>query len=269
MKFAVLALVGAAGLAQVAVAQITAVNGIRQELRGFNQVPTSTINATNSFPGIVEVAETMPANETGEFAQNRHLSFLSTDNGVTSYELQNNESFQISFDFRIGATVGRPSSNPGRIEGGIWFQNPRVGGDGNPFVDEGGVWVIDNGVSFVGGANQSFYLVGNNVYTVGQTIRMTYRYFAPGQTPESADGWARYEVIYNGASSGIREFDRNGTDANGFNNGTRISFRHQHTPSLLGEGTFSTTYSNIQVVPAPASLALLGLAGTASRRRRG
>lgn len=266
------AVVAVAGLASVAAADILATNAFKMEYYNFNDYPSSVITPTIDGISRVRIEERMGQTDPQKFA-NRHFAMLSSDGGTTRLALQKNQSFKISYNMRLNSNIDQDGSGqlwPQQPEGGIFFGNDRGGG----FIDEGGIFVIGNGTVFVGGANQRFTLIGeaNNGtgrLSKGDELYMSYTYYAP-----QGGGLAGYAVEFKNLTTGYsgvfyNTFDAGSPDANGFNDGSWVGFRFQHTRNPLTGGTLNDIdYYNISIIPAPASVGLMGLAGLLAARRR-
>lgn len=207
---------------------------------------------------------------------NRHMLWASDDGGATAYQLQAGESFRISACFRTTTNhltgVGAPTNS----ETGIWIHAPRVSDTGQPYIDEGGVWLISNGTAFSGGITQDFYLYGeggfNNpsappIYVAGDLVQVEYIYHAPGDLGPGSG--AKYEAsVYNitqniFAQSGVRNVNVPLTP------GTTLGFRFQNQvqPNIMTDTSHEVC--NISIgIPAPGAMALLGLGGLVATRRR-
>lgn len=262
-----------AGLAAAASASINSFNGFKMEYRNFNDYPDSTITPTVNGTSSVRIVEDMGPGQQ-RFA-NRHFAMLSADGGATRLSLQNSESFKISYKMRLNSNIDQDGSGqlwPQQPEGGLFFGNDRGGG----FIDEGGIFVIGNGTVFIGGANQRFSLIGeaNNGtgrLSKGDTLEMSYTYYAPGVTGALAAYVVQYKNLNTGFMTTVfNTFDAGGPDANGFNNGSWVGFRFQHNrnPLVPGGTTNDIEYFDINVVPTSSSLAALALGGLVAARRR-
>lgn len=272
----VLGIAAIAACAGIAAADdISSANGFAAQMRVFNDFPTSILHigpAGSPFipvpaPGNVPLAplatgatvdENFPAGTIGNFA-NKHQLFLSNNGGASPLPLTRSQSFTVS----TTVTIQAPAEFP-RKEGGIIMYNDRGGG----FLDEGRVLVASDGEVAVFGANQSFTGFGN-IYTLGTTASLTYEYFAPGTNGPLA----QYRVTFIDAvtgfhSSGLKDFDPGSPDANGLNNGSVFGFVAQNQRNPLINDHSVITYGHVSVIPTPSVLALLGMAGLASIRRR-
>mgnify|MGYP000190095876 CR=1 FL=1 len=295
------AFVGVAALAILAgstAAQVTSIDGLNVRVRNFNDFPGSTLEVNNvAQPTMmpqptfaignlngVTVEETFAQGTVGNFA-NRHLPSFSNDGGATAYQLQNNQSFRLDACFRLTTNHTTGIGAPVNSETGFWFESPRTGRDANGalvnFVDEGGLWLISNGTSFTGGSGMDFFLYGEGgfpnpgsppIVGNGDLINATYTYYAPGTT--NFGPTAFYEATVTNTvtgvtrSSGFRQFFDDAVGMNGFGNGTTFGFRTQNSRQPNIETVTVTEIDCISIVPAPSTLAALGLVGLLGARRR-
>ncbi len=275
-----IALAALAGVAGSAFGGVTNANAFNVQLRNWNDYPSSNIlpdiapNQT-SHARIVENMNPPGTGDPQKFA-NRHFAYLSEDGGATKLSMKNNESFKISYTMRMNSNIDNDGSGqlwPQQPEGGIFFGNDRGGG----WIDEGGIFVVGNGTVFVGGANQKFSLIGehNNgtdAFKKGDLLRMSYTYYAPGAAGPIAQYVVQFENLTSGFSKTVgNTFDMGDpANPNGFNDGSWVGFRWQHTRNPLVDGSTvnDIEYGDIQIVPAPAGFALLGLGGLIAGRRR-
>lgn len=259
-----------AGVAASALADdISASNGLYVQARFFNDFPTSMLTIdgvdrpvaeTFARPGMgtFHINEKFPAGTIGNFA-NKHLGYLSKDGGATQLGMTGGQSWTLDFDVKITAPAGQP-----RKEGALQIENPRTG-----FVDEGHILVASDGEVAVFGGAMPFTGFGNS-YTLGQTAHVTFKYFAPGVQDPTLGA---YQLIFSDPVLGVKDsgikiwgVETDGTV--GFNNGTKLAFvaQNQRNPIINDESDF--VYSNIQVIPAPGAMTLLGLGGLVAGRRR-
>lgn len=263
--FAVVAIAGAAASASAGVTNANAYNVL---LRNFNDYPNSIITpdiAANQTAH-ARITENMgPVNPDNpqKFA-NRHFAFLSEDGGASKLAMNKNESFKISYKMKLNTNVGAWPEKP---EGGLFFGNDRGGG----WIDEGGIFVVANGTVFVGGAGQKFSLIAEGAvspaFAPGDVLSMSYTYYAPN------GGTAAYAVQFENLTTGfsktvINTFE---ADPNGFNDGSWVGFRWQHTrnPTLGSDGTVNDIeYYDVAIVPSTGTASLLALAGLVAARRR-
>lgn len=271
----ILAVVALAGVAASASAGVTNANAFNVSLRNWNDYPNSVITpdiAANqtAHARITENMGPVNTDNPQKFA-NRHLAYLSEDGGATKLAMMKNESFKISYKMKLNSNIdGGGSLFPQQPEGGLFFGNDRGGG----WIDEGGIFVVGSGTVFVGGAGQKFSLIGeaNNgtgVFNKGDVLSMSYTYYAPGVM----GALAAYIVQFDNLTSGLSKTVVNTFDAdpNGFNDGSWVGFRWQHTrnPLLGSDGTVNDIeYYDIAIVPSPAGASLLALGGLIAARRR-
>ncbi|MBL8875200.1 MAG: VPLPA-CTERM sorting domain-containing protein [Phycisphaerae bacterium] len=264
--FAVVALAGAAATAS---AGVTNANAFNVQLRNWNDFPGSTItpDIAPNQTSHARITENMGPNTPG-FA-NRHFAYLSEDGGTSKLGMAKAESWKISYKMKINSNIdnGGPIF-PQQPEGGLFFFNDRGGG----WIDEGGIFVVGNGTVFVGGAGQKFSLIAEGAispaFQKGDVLSMSYTYYAPG----AMGALAAYIVQFDNLTSGFSKTVVNTFDAdpNGFNDGSAIGFRWQHTRNPLVDGgtVNDIEYYDIAIVPSPAGASLLALGGLIAARRR-
>lgn len=273
-------LVALAGAAASASAQgILAANAFNMEFRNFNDYPSSHISNLTA-PGqdmSTEIIENMnpPGTMDPQKYANRHFANFSADGGATALGLLNSQSFQVSYNMTMTTNINNDGSGqqwPNQPEGGLFFRNLNQN-NGSPYYDEGGIFVVGNGVVFIGGANMKFSLISNNGWKYGDNLFMRYQYYAPGVIGAEAAYRVYFANLTSGftADTGVVGFDPGNPNENGLQDGSIASFRYQNTrnPLVPGGTITDTAYNNIQVVPGPAGASVLALAGlVASRRRR-
>jgi hypothetical protein len=261
--FAAFALVCAAGNALAT--DISTVNSFKAETRLWNDFPTSSLTTTNSFPN-VEFNETFPQGAVGNYA-NKHIAWLSNDSGASHFQNNYFQSWSMQFDVTINTAFGQGQP---RKEAGIQVNNPRnpsIGG----WTDEGQVLIASDGEVAVFGGAMPFTGFGNNTYTLGTTAHVTFSYFAPGAVDPIKGA---YRLIFSDVVTGIHDSGLKiwGDESDflyGLNNGCELGFKAQNQRNPFIEDNSDIAYGNFSIVPAPASIALVGLAGlTAGRRRR-
>lgn len=260
------ALVGFAGLAA---AQINTINSYKVETRNFNDLPTSTLNVTNSYSN-VRFEESFPFPTAGGFA-NRHFAHFSNDGGVSKYQFNGTDSFEISFNVRLNA--GYTDTDPtggyaARKEAGLYVFNNAFD-NAPPYIDEGRFGLFNEGEVATFGGLMPFTGFGLK-YTQNTVAKMTLRYWDDSFT----GGAARLQVIFEDAvngvfDSGVKDFDP-GFASSGFRAGTTFAFLAQNSRNPLVNDFADTEYNNLSItlIPAPGAAALLGLAGLAVGRRR-
>jgi hypothetical protein len=253
------------GIALAAVAgsavatDFSTINSFKSEERIFNDFPTSSLVSTNAFPSLV-YDEDFAAGTIGNFA-NKHVGYLSNDGGATRFQNNYWQSWALDFTVKIEAPAGQP-----RKEAGIEVRNPRprLG-----YTDEGQVLIASDGEVAVFGGVMPFTGLGN-VYTLGTTASVKFEYFAPG-TVDAVVG--AYRLTFTDAvtgvhSSGLKLWGLESDGLYGFNDGAEFGLKAQNTRNPFIDDSSTITYGGVTVIPAPGTLALLGIAGVAAGRRR-
>jgi len=264
-----------ASLAGVAVAgdDINTANGLAVTTRLWNDFGTSILNVdgtprlqtTENYAkagyGSWNVNEKFDAGTVGNYA-NKHIAYLSNNGGTSAMGLHSSQSWKIDLDIKISAPNGAP-----RKEGAIQIDNPRPG---LGYTDEGRILVASDGEVAVFGGVMPFTGFGN-VYTRNTTAHISFEFYAPG-TVDAVLG--AYRLIFTDAVTGVHDSgiklwgasEPDGTK--GFNEDTRLALvvQNQRNPFISDESDFM--FSNITLVPAPGSLALMGFMGLAASRRR-
>lgn len=239
----------AAGLAATASAQISSINSLVVHERQWNDFPTSSLT-TSATANSFHVREDFAAGTVGNYA-NKHWASFSAD-GVTDYQFQNAESFQISFNINLNAFAGQP-----RKEAGLFIFNHHPDG----WNAEGQFMTASDGEAAIFAGALPFTGFGNNAYALGTTVAVQFNYFAP-----SGGGQAAYEAIFNGVSSGIKKFDD--PAFNGINDGSVITFYSQNQRNPFVDDFVDLNYTNISIIPTPATGAIFGLVSLVGLRRR-
>jgi hypothetical protein len=249
---------------------ISQFNAYRMEARLFNDFATSalTINGANqpvpntyAIPaGPLHINEQFPQGTTGNFA-NKHVGWISTDGGATNFGTSQFQSWSMSFNVNLNAAAGSP-----RKEAGIQFNQPRPG---LGYTDEGQLLIASDGEVAVFGATMPFTGFGPTAYTLGTTAQVTFSYFAPGIHDPTKGA---YQLIFVDAVTGLHDSGIKiwGTEPDGivgFNNAS-LGFKLQNQRNPFTNDFGDALYSNVSIVPSPAGLALLGLAGLGAARRR-
>jgi hypothetical protein len=232
-------------------ADVTAINSVKVQTRRFNDFPSTTLSATNSYPALVSFQE---SGYTGSGFANQHIASFSADGGATKYAFQNQDAFDISFNLNLAVGSTAP-----RKEAGFRFDS-LIGG-------EGFFRVASDGEVAAFGGFLPFHSFGGSAYTPGTTVnlRMIYR---PGVgTNPGAPVSATMEYLYNGISSGQLTM---GNLENGIINGTVDGLFVQVQPNTNNPNEFANAvFSNIVVaVPAPGTAGALALFGLLAARRR-
>jgi hypothetical protein len=281
-----------AALAGSALGQISSANGLNfntyENFRNPASLITSTLTLNGGAPapfvyngsqaaalaGNHAVREVYPQFTPG-FA-NRHMLWLSNDGGASAYQLQAGESFRLRACFTTNTNHASGIGAPINSETGIWIHAPRVSDTGVNYIDEGGLWLISNGTAFSGGISSQFHLYGeggfNNpasppIYGLNEVVEVEYIYHAPGAL--GAGSPAAYEASVFNVTRNL--FSQSGVKTLGaaLTPGTTVGFRAQNQVQASIQTDTTHDIFNISVsVPAPSSLALLGLGGLIAARRR-
>ena len=302
----VLALAATAGAASSAMAAIGDINGLRirtnttyHHTNAFDQyyshnggpgvpfapMPNGVISASG-LSGTHTIHEVIPAADDGigENFANKHLAFLSADGGLTDYDFDGTESFY--FCARVTMRTFGVNWAPGEsrnIESGFMLTIPH---DGGAWTNEGLVLAGSNGTSFANdgftggvfslfgeGNGTGIPLItgapdpGNPNYTVGGAD-ISFAYISPAD----GGGTSYTQVTVRDINSGVEKiFSWLPLDNAAFAlvPGSHLGFWVQDAKqqSIIGS-EYETTFSNIKIIPAPGSVALLGLGALAVGRRR-
>jgi hypothetical protein len=240
---------------------ISTVNSWKVEERIFDDFPTSTLVTTNNFPSQLRFEDSFPEGTVGGFA-NKHVGWLSDDNGTTRFQNNYAQSWVMEFNVSITAPAGQP-----RKEAGIEVRNPRprLG-----YTDEGQVLIASDGEVAVFGGVMPFTGFGGNTYTLGTTAHVRFEYFAPGSVDPVKGA---YQLIFTDAvtgvhDSGIKLWGDESDGLYGFNYGAEFGLKAQNQRNPRIDDVSDINYTNFSVIPSPGSLALLGLGALAAGRRR-
>ena len=293
-----------------ALAAVQDINGLNLITRNFNDFPSSTGSYRNNngpataFPaganghisigtlsGEHHVDELLPFTDFGNFA-NRHLAFFSADGGDTSYSFDFTQGFCASARITVNTKNVNWAIGTRSIEAGFWAHVPRRDDQtGAPFIDEGGIFTVTNGTTFMGGAGLPFFLAGEGGFNNpnvppfftgaaqpdGSTegfMDQTLLYYPP-----ELGGPARIRMIVTDGVSGVTKdsglleifntVDQFGDNSGWWNPGTQLGLRFQNAPQNLDADTeVKHTVSNIKIVPTPGVAGVFGLAALAGFRRR-
>jgi len=241
---AALMLLAAAGSAQAAI------NGVFYKDRLFNDYPDSNLTVVRNFPTQIKYTETNFGS--GGFA-NRHSAYFSEDGGTSPKDFNYGDAFDVCTTLDLDAT-------------------PAGGREGGFHIDQFGLGifgVLPNGEIANFGSVLPFYSAGI-VWTPGApvSLRMTYRPgngdgVNPSTIPSTIE--YQYDVGAGFVSSGQIAFSNlEGGIVSSFDFFLGLGVQNQGAPG----GTSIADFTNIKI-PAPAGMAVLGLAGMfASRRRR-
>jgi hypothetical protein len=230
-------------------AQVNTVNSVATSEREFNDIPDADLTTVNTYPSLVSFTETGVSTATG-FA-NRDVWRFSNDGGATAYQFQDTDYFSLSFELTLTGTPISP-----RKEAGILFNTVSSGDiqfivntDGNEVVQFGGI---------------SFYSFNANhglSYNSGDTITLGLSYFL------NDSGMNALQFSANGIDSPVFEFN----PGVGIGTGSTLGgyFQIANDPANVLNGG-SAVFGNIQIIPEPSMMTLVGLGCLALLiRRRG
>lgn len=236
------------------------INSAVLHTRVFNDFPNSTLSTTNLYPGVVEFLDG-PVGP-GAFA-NRHNFRLSENGGVSDAVFLNGDGFAFEADVALLGT--------GPVEGGLevspWW-SPMVGGQFNMRLNDGEVAVFGSRLPFY-----SFTASHGVLYAAGTTVHQKMIYRPNGLSMASP---ATMEYIYTDGSgtysSGQRPFDE-GNPSEGYGSwgmldNASVGGFVQVMNFDSSQHTAGIRFNNMVFVPAPTTLALLGVAGLCACRRR-
>ncbi|MCG3123693.1 MAG: hypothetical protein GIKADHBN_02114 [Phycisphaerales bacterium] len=262
-KRAGIVLMVVAGLAAAASAR--PVDGANVNMRVFNDDPDSDASFVNNYPTSIAITDKNVNGDgiPGEFA-NRH-NFRLSSGGVDAAFANN-----VSFSFAADVTI----NGPGFAEGGLnispwWSQQV----DGNFMLNTG-----NHEVAVFGGRLPFYSFTANHgvKYFAGQTVRCGVIYNANSLTAEDP-GTIEYTYFdgTNSYSSGVIAFDQGNPAEDpphglwGLLNDYMVGgYYMAFVDTFSPDPSSGIVFGNIEYVPAPASAALLGLAGLVAGRRR-
>ena len=231
-----------AGLALAAAngayAQVNTINSVIVHPREYNDVASSALNIVNNYPSLITFSDLGVSAPSG-FA-NRDVWRFSNNGGVSAFQFQNNDYFQVSMDLTL---TGSPISP--RKEAGFLFDT--VGGQGQFIVNTDGHEIV----AF--GGPLPFYSFAPSTYTSGAKITLGMTYFL--------DSSGKRAIIYsaNGVQSPILEF---GNNEQGIINGSTLGGYFQivnDSANPFNSGIASFGNINISAIPEPSTFALLSL----------
>lgn len=192
----------------------------------------------------------------GGFA-NRHMTWLG-DAGNNKEDFNYGDGWDISMTMQVNA-----ADSVGQVEAGFQFDLFGFGLFGV---------LTGNGEIAAFGSVMPFFTFGTGLYNVGDELmlRMIHR---PGDGENSGGAASTMEYMYNNLTTGSGWVSSGEIDFTTTEGGIPSSFNmyvgvgaqiNQPDPTL---GNVDISFSNI-AIPAPASLALMGLGGLVATRRR-
>lgn len=232
------------------------VNGFDVAPRIFNDFSSSSLTFNADFAaGTANITESNYGS--GVFA-NKHIAFFADAPGGNRVDFDYGDGFDACLTMAVNQ-----ADNVGNVEAGF---NSDLFGFGLFGV------LTANGEVAAFGGTLPFHSFGSGIYSVGDTIslRMIYRPGAgEGMMPASTIEY-RYNNLTTGSgwvSSGLIPFGNNeGGWPSSFNQYFGVGAQINSPDATLG--AVDIDYRGIKIIPAPASLALLGLGGLAAVRRR-
>lgn len=230
-------------LGAVALADVTDINSVKVEARKYNDFPNSTLVVTDNFPALLEFDESNFGE--GGWA-NMHVGWFSADSGGSAYLFKTGQRFEIMTTAYLDCGSTAP-----RKEAGFRYNTPTLG--------EGLFIITSDGEVAAFGANLPFYSFGKSAYAIDTEVRMGLIY-TPGAGADTI------EYIFGDQTSGPLNF---ASDFPSLINDSTIGLYAQNSPDKGNPEDYSVVrYTDTTIVPEPATMGLLLLAGVALSRRR-
>jgi hypothetical protein len=246
-------------------AQVSTINSATIDPRVFDDVPSATLTTVNNYPSAISFTE---QNVSGSGFANRDVWYFSNNGGASAYEPGFADYFQASFGLKV--TGGDPGLD---IEAGFLLSDPsgEIGGDLQSLVTGAGVVVQFGGPSYYpfSPAAGGYPGAGGSVpnYVEGQTYNMLLDYTVDPNTHVNAFEYA-VNGQYAASSAGDPYFDLGpGVGLGNVGDALGGYFQIQQNPNDP-TNTGEAVFSNINIVPEPTTLALLGVGVPLLLRRR-
>jgi hypothetical protein len=246
-------------------AQVSTINSATIDPRVFDDIPSATLTTVNNYPSAISFTE---QNVSGSGFANRDVWYFSNNGGASAYEPGFADYFQASFGLKV--TGGDPGLD---IEAGFLLSDPsgEIGGDLQSLVTGAGVVVQFGGPSYYpfSPAAGGYPGAGGSVpnYVEGQTYNMLLDYTVDPNTHVNAFEYA-VNGQYAASSAGDPYFDLGpGVGLGNVGDALGGYFQIQQNPNDP-TNTGEAVFSNINIVPEPTTLALLGVGVPLLLRRR-
>jgi hypothetical protein len=230
-------------------------------LRVFNDFPSSTLSFTDSYPGLISIADNNTSTPPPPGFANLH-NWQFSENNFTPAVFNNPDGFAYSSNLTIS---GSGSAEAGLLVAPWWSQN--VDGRLNVRIPDGEIAAFGGRLPFF-----SFSGTFGINYAAGDDIGLAVSY-DPNSLSMADPATIEYRVTYNSVlySSGPLAFDEGNPAEDpphglwGILNDARVGGYYQAFNGTAGSTT--AEWTNIAFVPEPSSLLLL-LGGVVLARRR-
>ena len=211
-------------------AQVSTINSAVVNPRFYNDVPSATLTVVTNYPSLISFNEQNVSSASG-FA-NRDVWHFSSDHGVTAYQFQSNDYFQVSMTLTL---VGDPSTP--RKEAGFVFNNP---------ANDGGEFILDTDahevVAF--GGFLPFYAFPR-FFNSGDSVTLGITYFR--------DQNGKNAIIYSANGTNSPPLELSNTEQGVINNTTIGGYFQIQKDSTNPTNSGSATFQNISITRAPVT----------------